>query len=633
MGKMRHRGVGQLRVDRRGGVLAVLFLVASFGVALASPAWAAQGYELDSLKSSRAVGGVMKGIAVDQMSQDIYVAIVTTNFSVGAPGQIERFNSNLSADGVFAPGGGFYTGVAVDPVTHGFYGAQLELHTPFGNLGTTKLDRFSPTGTLLGSTPVAYSDSFPTLATDSAGNVFRPSINTDSVQVFDSSGVLQDEITCSDCPGGTFDEPNSVALDSSDDLYVADVSPDRVVKLTLSEGSYVFASTLQSGRGAGSVAVDRATDDILVGDMPNGKNFHIVAYNSSGTQFDDFGAGLFPNETGGVGALYAYQVAVNTTTHKLYVGEFEKFFVFEKTTIAPPNPAGAPATSIGQLTARLNGSVNPNGHAVLDCKFEYIDEVDFQASGFSSATIAPCGEKPAGSATVPLGVDVTDLSPATLYRFRLTTASNAGSTSSSSKMFETLPAVPPTVTTRTPQGVGQAAAILEGEVNPHGGISSDCHFELGTSVSYGSNLPCASLPGSVTTKVLETKAISSLAPGTKYHYRLVVTTNAGTNAGGDVEFLTSSPPPGPQPQDPSPPTEPPGPDTGTEPPPGLRCGAGFRRQRIDGKPRCVKVCKRGFQRKRVRGKVRCVKRARHRRATLRRRDSRWPAPGHGGSRA
>jgi len=621
MRKAWRQGTRPSRVDRPTRLAALLAAVISLTAVLASPAWGSLGYELDATKPSRALGGGPKGLAVDQSSQDIYVAIVSTNPSTGAPGRIERFNSDLSADGIFAAGG-FYTGVAVNPLTHGFYGAQVEIHTSFGNLGTPQLDRFTSAGALSGSSALDYNDSLPSIATDSAGNVFFPSVTRHSVQVFDSAGVLQEEITCGGCPGGSFGKPGSVALDSADNLYVADAAPDRVVKLTSSGGGpYSYASTIQSGRGAGAVAVDLSSGDVLVGDMPNGGNYHIVAYSSSGTQFDDFGAGLFPDIVAGYGSLSAYQIAINATTHKVYVGELNKFYVFEKVTIDPPSATANFATAVGQLDATLNASVNANGHAVLECEFEYTDEADFLANEFANATALPCPQKPDGSSSTPLKVRVAGLSPATDYRYRVTATSNAGSVSSSSSNFETFPAVPPTVTTGSPQEVGQSAATLTGTVNPHGGSVSDCHFELGKSLSYGTSLPCSPLPGPVTAAVAEVLKTSGLMPGTVYHYRLVVSSNAGTAAGGDITFTTLSTPLDPGPKDPE--SAPPAPTPRaathpTEPPQGLRCRDGFRRQRIGGKPRCVKICKRGFRRKLVQGKVRCVKkrssRRRHNRA-------------------
>lgn len=593
-------------------IVAPVVLAALTAAVFASPAQAAEGYELET---SRALPGSMKGIAVDQASQDVYVAIVSTNPNTGALGQINRFDSDLTADGTFAAGGGYYTGVAVNPLTQAFYAVQAEIRgTLAGDVGTPQLDRFTSAGGDDGSFALAYSDSFPVVATDSESNLYIPNVNTHSVQVFSPSGTLLEEITCSGCPGGAFGKPGSVALNAADDLYVADTDPDRVVKLTSSGGPYAYASTLQSGQGAGAVAVDPSTGDVFVGDAPGGDDYHVIAYTSAGVPYDDFAADLLPDASaGGYGALSAYQLAVNATTHDLYVGEIEKFYVFEKTTIDPPSATATPATSIGQLTATLNATVNANGHATQECEFEYADEADFLANGFADASVVPCPQNPDGTTATPLAIDVAGLAPDTAYRYRVTATSHAGTTESGVQSFATLPEAAPTVTTASPQEVGEATAALRGTVNPHGGQVSDCHFELGTSTSYGASLPCSSLPGPATTSVAVGKLVSGLEPGTAYHHRLVVTTNAGTTIASDVEFATDSPPPEPEPQ-PAPIPPPPAPLVvlpSPSPPPAVkplpRCKKGFRRQRVGGKPRCVKVCKRRFRQKRVRGKVRCVK--------------------------
>ncbi|MGC1852642.1 MAG: hypothetical protein WA687_09420 [Solirubrobacterales bacterium] len=588
--------------------LALLLAIVSIAAIAASPARAAIGYEPDATKLSLALAGAPRGIAIDPTTQDIYVAILSTDLSAQAPGQINRFNSDLSADGVFAAGNGFYSGVAFNPLTSGFYGAQMKIESPFGTFGTSKLDRFSSSGALSGSSVLPYTASLPDIATDSVGNVFYPNVSTHSVQIFNSSGVLVEEVICGGCPGGAFGNPASVALTSTDDLYVADVNPDRVVKLTRSGGSYAFASTLQSGRGAGAVAVDPATGDVLVGDMPGGMGYHIVAYDSSGTQYDDFAGGLLPNAQAGAGTLAAYQLAVNGATHKLYVVGTNKLLVFEKTTIDPPTAAIKPASAVGQITATLKATVNANGHAVLECKFEYTNEADFQTNGFTNATELPCPTKPDGLGNSALEVKAPGLDPATDYRYRVTATSYAGSVSSGSAMFETLPEVAPTATTESPLPVTATTATLRGKVNPLGGSVADCHFDFGVSVSYGSSLSCAVPPGTATTDVAESAAASGLLPSTTYHYRLVITTNAGTAEGDDVEFTAATPPPPLEPE-PAPATAVPqspvsAPPAPPSPPP---CGKGFRRRTIDGRSRCVRICRKGFRRKRIRDKVKCVR--------------------------
>jgi hypothetical protein len=553
---------------------------------------------------SKSLPGSPRGLAVDQENGDIYVAIASTNPMTAAPGEVLRFNSDLSADGTFAPGGGFYTGVALDPVSHGFFAAQMELRTSFGNFGTPRLDRFSSTGTSAGSFALGFTDSLPPIATDSAGHIYFPNVNTHSVQVFSSAGTLLANLTCSGCPGGSFGKPASVAFDAAGALYVADAEPDRVVKLTSSGGAYSFSSLIQSGRGAGAVAVDPVSGDILVGDMPGGSDYHIVAYDSSGTEFDDFAAGIFPDSTSGYGALSAYQIAVNGTTHEVYVGSYpDKFYLFEKATIAPPSATAEPATGVNQLGATLNATVNAKGHAVLECEFEYTDEADFLVNGFSDATAVDCPVDPDGTSAVHLARIVSGLSPSTGYRYRLRATSSGGSTVSSEKSFETLPELPPVATTEAAQAITPSTATARATVNPRGGVVSNCHFELGTSVAYGTSLPCPTSPGAATTGVAEAGSLTGLAATTTYHYRIVVHTNAGTATGDDVEFTTADPPVEPLPEAPASPASsgepPPSPSPPPPPPP-----------TVTPHP---PVCKKGFHRRRVRGKLRCVRKRPHRR--------------------
>jgi hypothetical protein len=358
---------------------------------------------------------------------------------------------------------------------------------------------------------------------------------------------------------------------------------------------------LQSGRNAGAVIVDPPTGDVLVGDMANGRSFHMVAYHSSGVQFDDFGGGLFIDATSDSGAYAASQMAVDETTHRLYVTAFEKLFIFDRVTIHPPTATVAAPTNVGQLSATLNATANGNGHAALECKFEYVDEDDFQASGYASAAAAPCAAVPSGYGDTPTTAKASGLLPETTYHFRVTATTYAGTVNSNSETFETLPVVPATVTTEPANTVTQTGAKFNAKVNPHGGSSSNCHFEYGTSVSYGTNLSCSVLPGPVSSDVAESRAVSGLSPSTTYHYRLVVTTNAGTTKGSDVEFTTASPPvePGPEPET-APPSSslspPPAAPPATTPPSGgsgstphtLRCKKGFHKRRIHGKARCVK---------------------------------------------
>jgi hypothetical protein len=599
-------------------LVALLLCVAAGAATLAPAARANVGYEPDSTHPSTPLTGLFpRGVAVDQSTGDIYVAIMSTNLPVAAKGEILRFNSNLSAGGTFAPGGGYYTGVAMDLVNGGFLGAQVELRFGAAGFGASELNRFDSGGASVGSFPLDYTNSLPPIAADATGRVYLPNVTKHTVQIYSAAGTLVQEITCAGCPGGSFGSPASVALDSAGNLYVVDTSPDRVVKLVPSGGSFAFSSVFQSGRGAGGVAVDQGSGDVLVADLPGGHSFHVVAYNSSGTQFDDFGAGLFPDPptASEYGALSTYQMAVNGNTHKLYVAS-DKLYAFEKTTIPPPSATVEPATSIAQQGSTLNATASANGHAALQCEFEYTDEGDFLANGFSAASHVPCSQSPDGTGDTALSGHATGLSPSSAYRYRITVTSNGGTVSSDDQAFETLPELSPLVTTEAAQTITQSAAKLKASVNPRGGTVSVCRFELGTSEAYGTNLSCLTPPNGATTAVSETRTLTGLLPATTYHYRLVVTTNAGTAEGDDVEFTTASPPSEPEPGGGSSPAPGPTPAPGASAPaptgpvvtpPATQCKKGFRRTRVNGQTRCVKVCPKGSRTKLSRGKVSCVR--------------------------
>lgn len=534
--------LGNARRLLRARVMALALSLTTMGLVAPAVAQAALGYEPDGSTPSIALAGELPhGVAIDQANQRIYVSMLSTDSSTGASGQIDQLESTgvPTSASPFALGPeAFPTGVAVNPVTQGIYAVQFIGSTPQGNKGSSKIVQFSAAGVM--GTEFATSNNpgkSSQIATDASGNVYFPSDATNAVQVFNSAGVLQGTISCAGCPGGAFGNPASVAVDSVGNVYVVDLETDRVVKFTHSGSSYSFASVLQSGRGAAAVGVDPSDNAVFVGDLYSGE-YHIVAYNSAAVQFDDFGGGLFATPSQGVGG--AGQIAVNATTHKLYVSEpnQDKLLVFARVTIHPPVAATNPASFVGQVSASLNATVNPNFHALISCHFEYTNATDFQANGYTNAIDAPCSSLPGGSEGVAVSATPTGLSPATTYHYRVVAANNAGAVEGSDTTFTTLPATPATVTTEAASGVTQAGAALNGKVNPHGGSVSDCHFEYGVGLSYVTSVPCATAVGVVTTDVAEKKTVAGLSANTTYHYRLVVTSNAGLVNGNDREFTT-----------------------------------------------------------------------------------------------
>jgi hypothetical protein len=101
---------------------------------------------------------------------------------------------------------------------------------------------------------------------------------------------------------------------------------------------------------------------------------------------------------------------------------------------------------------------------------------------------------------------------------------------------------PPAVATEPASAVTETEATLNGTVNPNGAEVSECNFEYGTSVAYGSTVPCTTSPESGTTPVDVSAPVGSLSPATTYHFRISATNTNGTETSEDAVFTTSAPP-------------------------------------------------------------------------------------------
>jgi subtilisin family serine protease len=189
------------------------------------------------------------------------------------------------------------------------------------------------------------------------------------------------------------------------------------------------------------------------------------------------------------------------------------------------------ASSITRTSATVNGTVNPNGSTVTDCHFEYGPSESYGSS-------VRCASLPgSGNGVVAVSAVVETLSANTAYHFRIVAANSGGTSHGEDQTFATL-AYPPTVTTNAASSIAQTSATLNGAVNPNGAPVTDCHFEYGSSASYGSSLPCASLPGAGETPVGVSASVGSWSANTTYHFRTVATSSAGTEHGSDQMLTT-----------------------------------------------------------------------------------------------
>ncbi|MDP9294608.1 MAG: hypothetical protein M3O90_09340, partial [Actinomycetota bacterium] len=150
----------------------------------------------------------------------------------------------------------------------------------------------------------------------------------------------------------------------------------------------------------------------------------------------------------------------------------------------PPAATTGAAEAIGQTTATLTGTVNPNASATT-YSFEY---------GTSSAYGLRTAEQAAddGDAAVTVKVAVAGLTPDTTYHYRLVATNAAGISRGGDRTLRTAPSPanprPPSASTGSARDVGPVGARLRGTVDPNGSETS-ARFEYGTSTGYGALTP------------------------------------------------------------------------------------------------------------------------------------------------
>ena len=248
----------------------------------------------------------------------------------------------------------------------------------------------------------------------------------------------------------------------------------------------------------------------------------------------DIGGGLSPNTT------YYYQVVATNATHSTE-GQIESFTTLP---LAPVAEAEAPS-GITQTTATLNGTVTTQD-ARTTYSFQYVDDSDFQSTGYQRATSVPQPEGAAEASLQPVPVTavVGELTPDTTYHVRLV-ASNAGGFTEGPEHTFTTVVLPPSVATGLPVSVAATAVTVNGGVDPEHGETTyrfdyvDQADFLSTGYQNATSVPKPEgSAGSAGETQIVTGTFGRLSPLSVYHYRLVATNAGGTRDGADETFST-----------------------------------------------------------------------------------------------
>jgi hypothetical protein len=212
------------------------------------------------------------------------------------------------------------------------------------------------------------------VAVDTSGNVDVADVSNHRIQKFTSSGTFLTKWGASGSGDGQFANPSGVAVDTSGNVYVADVSNRRIQKFTSSGTFLTKWGAFGSGDGqfdnAYGVAVDMS-GNVYVADAGNAR---IQKFTSSGTFLTKWGA--FGSGDGQFDRAFA--VAVDTSGN-VYVADAGNARIQKFTS------SGTFLTKWGAFGSGDGQFANPSGVAVDTSGNVYV--ADFGFADFSNHRI------------------------------------------------------------------------------------------------------------------------------------------------------------------------------------------------------------------------------------------------------
>ena len=488
-----------------------------------------------------------EGVAVNDSSGDVYVADTGNH-------RIDEFDPSKPSSEQFVRAWGW--GVA-DGLTE-----ELQVCSPlscFAGLSGSGAGEFNT------ASGVAVDNSSGAFAQD----VYVLDPENRVIDRFSATGELQAQITGT-CPSGVcsgaeaFEELHGLTVDSSGDLWVYQRTFPIVVDEFGPTGVFVKAFTGgEHGAGTG-LALDSKADVFVVRGLGS-----VAKYES--------GAGPELTELGTFDEGAGDALAVNSATDNLLVdqgGELQLFGPFGEPSAAPlqtfpaeplseshgvavdgssgvayatqraagtvasfdfdsfPEAAAVPPADLSEGSVTLRGAVDPEGHEVTSCQFEYGTEPGVFPGVVPCEPLAPF----TGATSVALAATVTGLEPRLSYHFRLTVVIAGSNLSSQERSFFT--STKPVIENESLATGGSTQATLRAEVNA-AGLSSSYQVQYGTAdvTEHATALTGLGASRSVTAVLAH---LDGLTPSTEYRYRFLASNAYGETLGPEATFTTGA---------------------------------------------------------------------------------------------
>jgi hypothetical protein len=240
-----------------------------------------------------------------------------------------------------------------------------------------------------------------------------------------------------------------------------------------------------------------------------------------------------------MGTTYYFCAVVTNSVGTAY-GSMRSF-----TTPAPPSVTTTGASSIGNTTAYIYGSANPNRDATTGW-FRFSTTNGTCSDTFGIRVPATGGTSlGSGSTATSYNQYVTGLSLGTTYYYCAIASNSLGTTYGAVVPFTTTALAQPTVTTLDAGSITSTSATMYGSANPNGVATTGWFRYSDTNPvtcndTFGTRMPSSSGTslGSGTSAVNFSRATGTLLPGVTYYFCAIASNSYGTSFGTVQSFTT-----------------------------------------------------------------------------------------------
>ncbi len=483
-----------------------------------------------------------RGVAIDQSSGDVLV------MDAGGTPSIKRYNP----DGTAANFSGLGTN-AIDGKGNGECAtvpADCD-QTPQNGLGFASANE----------SQIAVDNS----GTATDGDIYVTQSSPNLINIFSDEGKYLGQLT--ESSSGPFSEACGVAVDPAGAVYVGDytggihkfvpvanppVNADNPANFstvtqpcTLAAGAGATAGFLFAAQYQGPISKLASSTGALQYTVSPGGNTTVSVDPGSGHVYAATGATVKEFDASGAASVSSVSsfrppsgsvqgVAARASSGDVYVSRpssSSNLEVFAGALATIPDVSTGSATAIAPTAATLNGTVNPDGVLLSECKFEYGTTSAYGQSQACDLTPAEIG---AGTSAVAVKADISGLTLGATYHFRLVAKNPEVSSNGEDQTFKALS--PPVIVGQWAGGVTYTEASLNAQINPEGSPTT-YKFEWGPTAAYG-NSSTQSGVGSDKADHTVSAFLSALQPASTYHYRVIATNSIGTSEGPDHLFTT-----------------------------------------------------------------------------------------------